>query len=211
MHQCWHSTSFMKRVQYLDQRNTLYYLWPEAPSLDDPIYCALHSFNICNGAEVYKKNCDCIETYTFANLRQRDSEAKNIYFFEKDILEHFILYFKSKLFPLIMPPSDQVLIPYRLDILQGTSRWKKRDVFIADTEVQHFYLRAPGEDIRLTRRQEECLSLFALGKKMKEIGSILNLSEKTIEFYLRKIMKKAQLDTKSKLLCFYLENRKVSI
>jgi DNA-binding CsgD family transcriptional regulator len=128
-------------------------------------------------------------------------------------LEQFIFYFKSKILPLIasVKKDSDILIPYELDEIRGPAHRKKRDLFFADTEVQYFYLRTNGKDIKLTKRQEECLALFALGKKMKEIGNILNLSEKTIEFYLRKIMKKTQLDTKSELLRSYVENRKITI
>lgn len=210
---CWCSPTFAKRIQYLYRRNTLYYLWPDMPPQDDPVYCALYNFGIWNGVEIYKKNLDCIESYAFASIKDKGEDVKNIYRFEKDILEQFICYFKSKLLPLIASAENKndILIPYELEKIRGPAHREKRELFFADTAVQYFYLRTNGEDVKLTKRQEECLALFALGKKMKEIGSALNLSEKTIEFYLRKIMKKTQLDTKSKLLRSYVENRNITI
>jgi LuxR family transcriptional regulator, activator of conjugal transfer of Ti plasmids len=49
---------------------------------------------------------------------------------------------------------------------------------------------------RLTPRQKECLGWIALGKSSWDIGKILDISENTVNFHIKKAMKK--LDTNSR-------------
>lgn len=203
----WNSTSFYERMKYLSHKNTLYYLWPEKPPKNDKVYCGLYDHDIWNGVIVYKKFADCLETYSFASLEKKDTEVKNIYLFEKNILERFILYFKDQILPLVVPIENQILLPYQLDLSLSPFKEEQLKCFFDETNIQNFYIRTHAMDVKLTKRQEDCLSLFTQCKKMKEIGKILNLSEKTVEFYLRKVMEKTQCKTKSQLILSYKENR----
>jgi len=54
--------------------------------------------------------------------------------------------------------------------------------------------------IELTPRQREVLQLLAEGKSMKEAGSILNVSARTIEFHKQQIMEHLDLKTNAELV-----------
>jgi DNA-binding NarL/FixJ family response regulator len=54
--------------------------------------------------------------------------------------------------------------------------------------------------IELTPRQREVLQLLAEGKSMKEAGSILNVSTRTIEFHKQQIMEHLDLKTNAELV-----------
>lgn len=203
----WNSPSFLERVKYLADKNTIYYLWPEKiPGSDRKFYGPFYNKNL-NGITIYKKLPDCIEVFSFVGTGKSGEQVNNVFNFEKNALERFILYFKSNIFPLIIPKENEILIPYKLRIPSNATRNKELKKFLSETEMPNYYLRVDNRDIKLTKRQEGCMYYFSQGKRMKETGAILGLSEKTIEFYLRKIMKKLNCDTKAGLIVHYKENR----
>jgi DNA-binding NarL/FixJ family response regulator len=59
---------------------------------------------------------------------------------------------------------------------------------------------AQKDRIDLTPRQREVLQLLAEGKSMKEIGTILNLSTRTVEFHKQRIMDLLGLKTNAELV-----------
>lgn len=201
----WNSASFQHRIKYLTNKNTLYYLWPERPSLEDVVYSALFDHNLWNGMIVYRKYVDCLETYAFASSKE-NTAARNIYILEKDIIEHFIAYFKDKVYPIFQPVEKRILIPCQLILPEQTENFIKKEIFFKDIAVKNFYLRAKGLDIKLTKREHDCLALLSNGKKTKEIAKVLSLSNRTVESYLNKIMHKTNYGCKSQLIALYQEN-----
>lgn len=63
----------------------------------------------------------------------------------------------------------------------------------------------------LTPRQREFLQLFAEGGSMKEIASILNLSEKTVEFHKHHLMEAFHLKSNAALVLFALKQGLIAI
>ena len=59
---------------------------------------------------------------------------------------------------------------------------------------------AQKDRIDLTPRQREVLQLLAEGKSMKEVGTILNLSTRTVEFHKQRIMDLLGLKTNAELV-----------
>ena len=58
---------------------------------------------------------------------------------------------------------------------------------------------AGGSKQALTTRQREVLQLVAEGHSIKEIGSILNVSPKTVEFHKYRVMEQLHLRTTAEL------------
>ena len=59
----------------------------------------------------------------------------------------------------------------------------------------------------LSSRQREVLQLVAEGHSAKEIGTILSISSKTVEFHKGSIMKKLDLHSTAELTRYALEHR----
>ena len=57
-----------------------------------------------------------------------------------------------------------------------------------------------SEDERLTQRQREVLQLLAEGKVMKEVGSILNMTTRTVAFHKYRMMETLNVKTNAELL-----------
>jgi DNA-binding NarL/FixJ family response regulator len=77
------------------------------------------------------------------------------------------------------------------------------------------YLRNQEKDLveegdRLTCRQREVLQLLAEGKVMKEIGSALNLSTRTVAFHKYRIMEVLGATTNAELVRHAIRNHLVS-
>ncbi len=63
----------------------------------------------------------------------------------------------------------------------------------------------------LTKRQRDVVQLFAEGRPAKEIASILNLSEKTIQFHKYHIMQAFNIKNNAELVLFALERGLISV
>jgi DNA-binding NarL/FixJ family response regulator len=63
----------------------------------------------------------------------------------------------------------------------------------------------------LTRRQRDIVQLFAEGRPMKEIASVLNLSEKTVEFHKHHIMETFDIKNNADLVLFGLKHGLIAL
>jgi len=205
--QCWNSAGFINRIKDLSTQNCIYYPWPEFPPLNDQVYCALYDFNIWNGMIVYKKSIHSIETFGFASDKNH-ALSSNFYINNKAIIEHFIKYFKCKIYPIIKPHEKSILIPYKPLVLDQASVHRDAAFFEA-TKINKFFLSLGSAELVLSKREEECLFHLARGKKTKEIAAALDLSVRTIEFYLNRVLGKTCLPNKSQLIDLYLAQRDV--
>jgi len=64
---------------------------------------------------------------------------------------------------------------------------------------------------KLTPRQREVLQLLAEGKSVKEIGRILNISTRTVEFHKYHMMKELEIETNAELVQFAIKHGIISI
>lgn len=71
---------------------------------------------------------------------------------------------------------------------------------IAEVTLSRLSDPAQKDRIDLTPRQREVLQLLAEGKSMKEVGTILNLSTRTVEFHKQRIMELLGLKTNAELV-----------
>jgi DNA-binding NarL/FixJ family response regulator len=71
---------------------------------------------------------------------------------------------------------------------------------IAEAMLSRLSDPARKDRIDLTARQREVLQLLAEGKSMKEVGSILNVSTRTVEFHKQRIMELLDLKTNAELI-----------
>ena len=63
----------------------------------------------------------------------------------------------------------------------------------------------------LTRRQRDVVQLFAEGRPVKEIASILDLSEKTVQFHKYHIMQEFNIKNNAELVLFALKRGLISV
>ena len=63
-----------------------------------------------------------------------------------------------------------------------------------------YYLNIHNSDDYLTEREKECVDHLILGKTIKETAKLMNLSPRTVEFYLKNIRKRLDCQTKGQLI-----------
>lgn len=94
------------------------------------------------------------------------------------------------------------------DILHGRSylspKLKAIDWVAAKTMAREF-------SKNLTKRQRDVVQLFAEGRPVKEIASILDLSEKTVQFHKYHIMQAFSIKNNAELVLFALERGLISV
>ncbi len=71
---------------------------------------------------------------------------------------------------------------------------EKRSEFLTNFQLGSEFIS------NLTKREIDCLQLLVKGKAAREIGEILNLSKRTVEFYLANIKSKLFVSSKSDLI-----------
>jgi len=59
---------------------------------------------------------------------------------------------------------------------------------------------------QLTSRQREVLQLLAEGKSMKEVGSILNVTPRTVAFHKYRMMEQLKIKTNAELIQYAIRN-----
>ena len=67
-------------------------------------------------------------------------------------------------------------------------------------ESKQYFLNGSFESIYLTQREAECMLHIIQGSTYKQAGKALDLSARTIEFYLKNIKKKMNLRKKSDVI-----------
>lgn len=70
----------------------------------------------------------------------------------------------------------------------------------ANNNKKKYYLNTQGTDDYLTEREKECVDHLILGKTIKETAKLMNLSPRTVEFYLKNIRKRLDCQTKGQLI-----------
>lgn len=81
-----------------------------------------------------------------------------------------------------------------------------RKQFSADVYPLHYRIGSPDNVFNLSNRELECLFLILRGKTAKQIAEIMDLSKRTVEFYIENIKNKFGCNTKSDLLLIGIAN-----
>jgi len=73
-------------------------------------------------------------------------------------------------------------------------------------EVARVYLGVNYPSVYFTRREVDCAKQLLTGKTMKEIGKVMGISHRSVEFYLRTMRFKLSVNTKHELFCAIRDN-----
>lgn len=61
-------------------------------------------------------------------------------------------------------------------------------------------------DVKFTQRESECMREALKGKTIPKIAEVLNLSSRTVEFYMTKLRRKVKAENKTQLITFVLQS-----
>jgi DNA-binding CsgD family transcriptional regulator len=170
----------------------------------------LQALNVWNSVSIYVQMNNYFEVYHLAMSDQDDSIIMDLCINKKFLLQRFFHYFREKICLL-----DVDKAPYISDnnVSKIFSNDKNLKIGIPDTVISNyltqthtgkFYLKT--HDMFITRRAAECLHYLAFGKTCKEIARLLQISPRTVEFYLNALKDKTLVHSKSELIRLAYEN-----
>jgi DNA-binding CsgD family transcriptional regulator len=179
-----------------------FYTWDRMPNRQPLNRDMVNYFNISNLVMLYKMHDDHTECCHFGSTAD-NYKAQQLFVNHRDLLERFIEYFRERAQVLIKKAKLQpILIPdqYKRDFSSAPPIASSfdREAFINSTRIL-----TPSQqlcEIPLSKRETESLRLYTQGKTAKEIGKILQLSNRTIENYLRTIKNKFGVTSKAALI-----------
>lgn len=169
-------------------------------------------FNYCFGISFFKTTDNYVEACDFA-APTNNVTAIDFYFNHMDLLQNkFIAYFKQEASVIIASAHDEgFILPksmYGKPHVNQVYEYKKIYEFIRPDRIRVKHRR---KEIVFSRREHECLVSLAKGKTIKEIASNLNLSPRTIEFYVSNAKKKVGCNYKNQLIEMVWENKDIFI
>jgi len=172
--------------------------------------------NIGNGITITRPTEDGCEFFHFGSDIQNET-ILNFYFNNLDLLNRFISYFKEKTLTIInQAPRFQIpaatdstllnqiqarILP--LDIYN--SKNSSIEEFIQNTAMKHYYLTVDNRDIRLSKREVDCLRLLTLDDTAEANADQLFISRRTVEKHINNIKYKIGCHTKHGLISKILE------
>jgi LuxR family transcriptional regulator len=180
--------------QTLDHYQSGIYLWHGLHNqvLED----ASRHFNIDNGVTFIDKAKDYCEFFHFA-AKSNDTFIINFYINQQPMLRHFISFFKERLSCLANKLQGHEIIFPRTTCLSLDEFPLNKSQLNANNhnfaELMHcsnYHLDSVHNNAKLSKREIQCLTWLINGKTSQEIGSILNISYRTVVNHLENIKQK---------------------
>ncbi len=183
------------------------------PDPSDRLCSVLYGFDIWNSLCIYYKNEDFVESFYFTSTKE-NRDIINFYLNNLKLLERYASHFKGKFLEAtnlddlaeLSEPTVSADI-FANQSTQGDNEEIKIKSFSESLPIRKLVVNRDGQSIVLSKREAECLCYMAFGKTMKEIATCLNLSPRTVEFYVDNMKKKTGFYSKSQLLNMFFSGQ----
>lgn len=168
-------------------------------------------FNIAHCINIIHRNTGYFDVYCFGTTPD-NYKIVDFYLNNWDFFEKFILYFTEKAKKILKRCEDnKILLP-----LHMRPRFKGLEKNINETNTENidisskiplvkFRLTGKYQHVIFSKRQTDCLKHLIFGCSSKEIAAVLNLSPRTVEFYLENIKTKLNCNRKSEIISILLK------
>ncbi|MFI0478301.1 MAG: helix-turn-helix transcriptional regulator [Candidatus Rhabdochlamydia sp.] len=194
------SQLFCKRVQKVPIGQSCSWVWTGTPTDSDFLYRELYDFDIWNGITICNRSLEKVECWSFGTNRE-NQDITYYYLNNLSVFIDFINFFKTKTKDHIgFDKSELIISGYNLPPYNPSSERSIKEI------KKLFISRTTSQDKRyLTPREIEALRYLAQGKLIKETASIMNITPKTLEYYLSRARKRLDCNSKSTLINFFNE------
>lgn len=165
-------------------------------------------FGMYNIFSRIKSDNDAIHLYHFATSKF-DSMMNTFYVSNLEALDKFILFYHEKFQQnKSLTISHQLTFPVKKNIMNSNLIKYDKLMLLNNNKIEFFNLldqktSHSAPTIKLSPREKECLKLLARGHTAKSIGKELDLSPKTVYFYLDNTKKKLCCHGKLDLIQYY--------
>lgn len=181
--------------------------------ISEEFYYTARHFNVFHLFSIIKHEETETHVYHFAV----DSYQNSIYEYyikHRDLLEKFILYYQDNLKTSdFLNKAHQVYFPNEKVIYNPDVPYEKTNI-LTQEDVENYLKELSHHDSELiyntpkkvdlfSLRERQCLHLWSKGSTAKTIARSLNLSPRTVYFYIENIRKKTGIHRKSDLAAYY--------
>ncbi len=177
-----------------------YSLW--SFTSEDKIIQFNNRFNLWHGFDIHYRLEDSLEVWCFATSKE-SHQLNNFYLNNLKLFHHFCLYFREKAASFMETNVESRLAVFKehfdLSYHDSVSLKANFNAFIGSFPLTRYSLHTKNGKAKLSKRELECMFHISQGKTAKEIGKLLNLSNRTIEFYIGNIKQKTGYQSKSAL------------
>jgi DNA-binding CsgD family transcriptional regulator len=181
------------------------FLWPDCPKGIAPLEF-LFKNDIWHGLSFIRKSNNFIEVWNFTSTRSNENVIK-FYIDNIDWLERFIYYFNQRILDIEEPNvKDRALIKLNSDLFQMGNNQNENMHSKIGLKLNNYILNIDNKNIKLSKREVECLYHLTLGKNIKEIARELSIGNRTVEDYLNNVKLKSGKHSRSQLIAVYLDN-----
>lgn len=159
---------------------------------DAVLHGARHPFTLI------QKNDDSVDYYHFATHRSEET-INQVYLHNRDLLKLFILYFKEKiaaLFHLQKAYQMPFIISDDTSSFSAASQIPYHEKNMRKAFLDALY----SHKHPLSNREFSCLQLIAKNFTAKQIARELNISHRTVELHIQKILEKLGFSSKAELI-----------
>ena len=177
--------------------------WPINPN--DHFLESLNHFGMWHGINFYRRGPDYLELWTFSTSVDQANVSPN-YINTLKYFEEFIAYFNSKAQEIINTRESGKLAKFKDTVIFGTNDALLNNgntykfLNICDKmKIDKLIIKGITENVSLTKRETDCGKLLSAGRGTKEIAKALDLSPRTVEFYINSIKEKTGLHSRSQI------------
>lgn len=188
---------YQNDIKGMSGSNTYITLWNGKSNTN--LIKGMHAYGLWYGLSIYQKCNGYIEMWSFAS-REDNSQIESFYFNNIHLLERFIVYFKNKASELIDIKDRGMFLMRKKDIILDPciqNNFEKN--FYEETSLNSLYIDYQS-NIKATKREVECLYLLSTGRSAKEIGLLLNISSRTVEYYINQLKLRLGCHYKNELI-----------
>lgn len=148
------------------------------------------------------KELDSVELFGFVG--EKESPFEKVYLNHPNLLKTFAKFFKSEMHSIICEMEEDGIS--LVDLKGKDFHQEAPSIFpTMDSKTYQAFLEDCGmrsllkKVAQLSKRERQCLKMLLLGKSAKESANELNLSYRTVEFYLENIKNKLNCNGKREL------------
>ncbi len=200
-------TILHKVLQSVPLEKHFYFLWETAP---DNMLIQMHNqMGIWHGFDISYRLEDSIEGWSFSTSQDR-YQINNFYLNNLKLFHHFILYLREKAGSLLEIKDQKQLAHFKkgVDLSFSPSFLPKKEInsLLSSLPIEGYTFHMNNKQVRLSRREIECMLHLSQGKTIKEIARSLLLSPRTVESYIGTVKLKTGEFNKSILINMLKEN-----
>lgn len=202
---------FVKYIRCAQNNSEPFYLiWPNDSFTTDINMNLFYEHNIWNGISLIYRYKGYVEIISFAYDRDSAYDANLMFLNHMDLLKEFVKHFKVRAKALIENADINSCAVYKNKFNIGKKSYSlknKVEQLRKDINVGKQIFTTEGGEIQLTKRETECLELWAYGKTTKAIARSMNLSPRTVESHLMSVKGKTECNYKSELIDLFFQNQ----